>query len=254
MSERERLSADCMDLAHEECGHWAALGTRLIGKKRGPGVWLCRCDCHIACPLAHDEFATDDDWKALCTCPGTDELKSIQQRTEHGQDERRAVLNEAMADATAGGHRSADELQTDLIAAYDGRGIERHGDLRGTAELLSAVTARRGTRLLRTSGAAVRSLRRLHRAGKNVSFPGPQLQPEVDAIGHTMKKMLRSTATCGTIAAAFAVGARRASGWASVLFAVFAALFSLLTAWMLLWYGLVTLLNMAEKASRTSHE
>jgi hypothetical protein len=253
MAEPPRLGAYCEGHGHDQCGHWVGAGVKVIGRKRGPSVALCGCTCHSDCPLARHSFVAEDVWETQCTCQGTDRLKASRQRAHARLEQRRAQQKAAFAEVDLSRRRSASDIQADLLAAYQSRGIDAHTDLRGTAEMMVAATSRTGTRLPRLLAVGMRSLRRLHQDSRTAARDGLR-HP---AAGEENKRGLRSmgawTVLYGAVAAAFICGAWLTSGWISVALALLAAFFSLIAAWMMLWFALMSLLSMTIKASENRH-
>jgi hypothetical protein len=61
---------------HVACPHWYA-GGPFHGS---PGLYLCECSCHNACPLADRVRATTAEWMASCDCPGSEPEKARRRR------------------------------------------------------------------------------------------------------------------------------------------------------------------------------
>ena len=62
MSESRR-SAACANELHPQCPHLMNL--------RLPGGLLCRCGCHVPCPVSGEDTASLDAWWDACICPGS---------------------------------------------------------------------------------------------------------------------------------------------------------------------------------------
>jgi hypothetical protein len=63
---------------HDECSH-KVLSSKTYRFEDGallPTLFadLCRCDCHLRCPVGEHARVPDEEWVRSCTCPGRDRV------------------------------------------------------------------------------------------------------------------------------------------------------------------------------------
>lgn len=233
-----------------------------IGKKRGPGVALCGCQCHSHCALARRSFVPQADWESLCSCAGTDLLRSVLQQTEAEHEERRRRTAEVFHDVDVGRGRSAGEIQQQILAAYAAHGYEPPSDHSRLSRFIAASTGRRGTRTIRLLVEALRGLR----AARKWTPPAPdeadgarrrfrRHQESEESIEARNKRELRGAfralAVCAILAVGAALGAYFASGIFQVILIVLAILLSAIAAWGGLWTLVASILVGIDR--RSSH-
>lgn len=76
MSESRRSAAFANGL-HARCPHLIQL--------RLTNVDLCRCSCHVPCPVSGPDAVILDRWWDACTCPGSDRQRA-ERRIKWKQD------------------------------------------------------------------------------------------------------------------------------------------------------------------------
>lgn len=66
-------SPTCAVEDHPHCLHM--YGSVEVGEGE---VGLCSCDCHQSCPLARRRAIDFWEWRSACTCPGSENLRGVQ--------------------------------------------------------------------------------------------------------------------------------------------------------------------------------
>jgi hypothetical protein len=114
----------CQEDEHVDCGHQYGQRARLFGKQPEANAVLCRCECHVGCPLAADEYVPMAQWIAECTCPGAVEAKAWHVEYDRATEEREAHVKEIRASIEIVGTKSRSDYRSELERAYEARGIE----------------------------------------------------------------------------------------------------------------------------------
>ena len=117
---------------------------------------LCVCGCHTGCLLTGQGSVAPAVWTQQCTCPGAGPVRARLER----EDERRREFGEVLAGARHEGRLPAEEVEHRLRAVYLRRGESPPPGLTGWARMLSAGTARPGTRTPRLVWMGVRAVAR----------------------------------------------------------------------------------------------
>ena len=112
---------------------------------------MCQCDCHLACPLGGNHETTHAEWVVACTCPGAPARREQEAKRSEDSERRREVFRSV----DLGNGRSPQEIQQDLLAAYEKAGIDPKTDFARLSRFLAAGTATKGTRHVRLLGETV---------------------------------------------------------------------------------------------------
>ena len=130
---------------------------RSLLRRRGSIVHsyvVCVCSCHAGCPLTGRSSVAPAIWAQQCTCPGAAPIRARQDR----EYERRRELHQVVTGARREGRLPPEELERRLGAVYLGHGESPPPGLTGWARMLSAGTARPGTRTPRLLWLGVRAV------------------------------------------------------------------------------------------------
>jgi hypothetical protein len=236
-AERARGGHLCQIEMHASCPHKIGGGVRLFRGKKGAFALLCNCNCHSDCPLAKQAQVTDAEWVQECTCSGADSLREIDNRVREEADLRESQLKEVLLDVDLGHGKSPEQIQREILAAYDAKGYEAPGDFSRISRFAAANSARRGTRTIRLLREIVGSLRAARRwAEKNI--PENERPDNERELG----RMRRSAGTLSALALTAAVGAYFTRGFIRIGLALFSVLLGALAAWVGLWASTIGLL------------
>ena len=148
----------CEHGLHARCPHRAHDGNVNVLQVRRRAralVSLCDCDCHADCPLTGPAAVLRDVWLERCTCVGAARVQELSTRGKERGLEIAASLQQARQE----GHPNAAEIQQRIRAVYESHG-ERPPPTTALANMLSAGTARHGTRTLRLLWLAARAIAR----------------------------------------------------------------------------------------------
>lgn len=133
-------SGACVRGSHQDCGHVGGGGRRLASSHQLQSiVALCRCPCHVACPLADHMPVSLTAWQQLCKCPGGEryrswkedpgdpwpgyqEYREQEQRDSRQRSEARKQAFQVARDAAPGKNR--DEIREFYLAELRARGQE----------------------------------------------------------------------------------------------------------------------------------
>jgi hypothetical protein len=249
----------CQYGSHETCSHKFGAGMSLTGRNRQPMALLCTCSCHDSCPLGGQRKVPNQEWLDGCTCPGSQRMRDIEQRVDQETEARKARDAEVLRDVQVGRGRSAEEIQQEILVAYQAHGYEPPSDFSRWSRFIAAGTARRGTRTVRLVGEAVsgvRAARRWTPESTDQDFPVPDRRPRPVARQEArnkaeLRKLGLAAAGYGAVAGAAVAGAYCTSGTAHVALAAVAALFAAIAAWVTLWYiGIDILVHIARNIDR----
>lgn len=244
------LTAACQEGEHEACPHVVGFGAVFLARKkrRGPSVVLCQCACHEQCPTPRDRFVSRDVWRSACTCPGAEEYGQGLEHRERDMREMQAPLREALGQIDLTRRRGAEEIRSELLAAYGRHGVEPFSDLRGMASILEAVSGPRWFRLPRLVRHGIRSYRQLSeddrrlQARRAVVADGDDDWHGFDDDERQLRVEFRLYAAYGVCAVALAIAARRTSGAAKIVLVTLSLLLAVVTAWSVLVVGGIRLL------------
>jgi hypothetical protein len=233
----------CQSEMHASCPHKVGGGVRLFGGKNGAFALLCNCVCHSACPLATRSQVTDEDWIQECTCSGGDSLREIQNRVREEADLRISHQKEVFLDIDLGHGKSPEQIQREILAAYDAKGYEAPSDFSRISRFVAANTARRGTRTVRLLAEIVGSLRAARRwAEKNVPENAhPDNQGELG-------RMRRTAGSLTALATTAAVSAYFTRGFIRLGLVLISVLLGALAAWVGLWASTIGLFNPSRRS------
>lgn len=236
-AERERGGHLCQSEMHASCPHKIGGGVRLFRGKKGAFVLLCNCNCHSDCPLAKQAQVTDAEWVQECNCSGADSLREIHDRVREDANLRESQLKEVLRDVDLGHGKSPEQIQREILAAYDAKGYEAPSDFSRISRFAAANTARRGTRTIRLLSEIVGSIRAARRwAEKNIS------ENEHPDNERELGRMRRSAGTLSALALSAAVGVYFTRGFTRIGLALLSVLLGALAAWVGLWASTIGLL------------
>jgi hypothetical protein len=229
---------------HASCPHKIGGGVRLFRGKNGAFALLCVCACHSACPLAERSQVADEEWVEECTCSGGDSLREIQIRVKEETERRESQQKEVFLDIDLGHGKSPEEIQREILAAYDAKGYEAPSDFSRISRFAAANTARRGTRTIRLISETVGSLGAARRwAEKNI--------PESDHHPENEKELGRMRRTVGiltALAATAAVSAYFTRSFVRLGLVLFSVLLGALAAWVGLWASIIGLFTSSRRS------
>jgi hypothetical protein len=102
---------------HDECPHKVS-GSVAYPRENGVVVPkffadLCRCDCHLRCPVAGLARVPDEEWLRSCTCPGSGQQRELE--VIQGTEQRKAQVTEVFRNLDAGPRRSAAEMRQEVL-------------------------------------------------------------------------------------------------------------------------------------------
>jgi hypothetical protein len=137
-------------------------------------------------------------------------------------------------DVELGHGKSAEQIQREILAAYDAKGYVAPSDFSRISRFAAASTARRGTRTARVLIEIVGSLRAARTwAERNISENDhPDNEKELG-------RMRRSAGTFAALAATAAVGAYFTRGFIRLGLVVLSTLLWVLAAWVGLWASVI---------------
>lgn len=157
-------SSACAAGAHLECGHVSYAVGPVPGHRAETRIWLCRCSCHAACPLARRKGEVPVTvWQQRCVCPGAEQARTAQddprellpryedwwktyESDQRLRSQARAEAFNAARGAASG--KTRDEIRELYIAELRARGqeIPQESFLEATVDSLSGDlrAARRG--------------------------------------------------------------------------------------------------------------
>ena len=148
-------SVQCLDDGHEECPHFSDLEVGNLLRRRSSTVEayvVCTCTCHDGCPLTGQGSVAPAVWEERCTCPGAGPVRARREQAA----ERRREVDEVLTGIRHEGRLSVDEVAHRLRAIHLRHGEAPPPGLTGWAQLVSAGTARPGTRTPRLLWLGVR--------------------------------------------------------------------------------------------------
>ena len=228
----------CQSEVHASCPHKMGGGVHFFQGEKGAFALQCNCICHNTCPIANQAEVPDEEWVLHCTCPGADPLREIHNRLREEADLREARQKEVFLDIDLGHGKSPEQIQSEILAAYDAKGFEAPTDFSRISRFAAASTARRGTRTVRLLREIIGSLRAARRwAESNVSESDhPENQEE-------LRRMRRSARVLTALAISTAVGAYLTRGFIRLGFALLSVLLGVLAAWVGLWVSAIGLIT-----------
>lgn len=153
----------CQFGEHESCGHKFGSSMSLFGRNRQEMALLCNCSCHASCPMGPAGEVASDEWTTRCTCSGSDDLRDIEAQVRADSEVRKAMDAEVLRDVKIEPGQSAEDIQQQILAAYQAHGYEPPSDFSRWSRLIAAGTARRGTRTVRLLIETVSGLRAARR-------------------------------------------------------------------------------------------
>jgi hypothetical protein len=243
-AERQRMGPWCQSEMHASCPHKIGGGGRLFRGKRGPFALLCICICHSACPVGNQPQVTDEEWVRECTCSGSDSLREIHERVREEADLRKSQQKEVFRDIDLGHGKSPEQIQREILAAYDAKGYEAPSDFSRISRFVAANTARRGTRTIRLISEIVGSLRAAQRwAEKN--FPESDRHPDHEK---ELGRIRTTASTLTALAATAAVGAYFTRGFIRLGLVLLSLLLGALAAWTGLWASTIGLITPSRRS------
>jgi hypothetical protein len=198
-------------------------------------AFLCDCTCHSACPVANQSEVTNEQWVRDCTCPGSVALKEILLRIKEENDLHQSQRHEVFRGIDLGHGKSAEQIQREILAAYDAKGYEAPTDFSRISRFVAANTARRGTRTVRVLVEIVGALRAARRwAEKNIS--------QSDSLENRKElgRMRRSAGVLTVLALSTVVGAHFTRGFIRLGCAVLSVLLGIVAAWVGLWVSAIS--------------
>jgi hypothetical protein len=136
---KERFRAPaCAGEAHGRCPHLFSIGGFSLRRLRPlPGTLMCRCSCHVTCPVSHAAERGPVParvWHSSCTCPGAERARrrvdeagpelldsgELRERVRRDSEARHQALR-AARDRAAG--LSREELREIYMAELRSRGL-----------------------------------------------------------------------------------------------------------------------------------
>jgi len=238
-AERERGGHLCQIEMHASCPHKIGGGVRLFRGKKGAFALLCNCNCHSGCPLAKQAQVTDAEWVQECTCSGADSLREIDNRVREEADLRESQLKEVLLDVDLGHGKSPEQIQREILAAYDAKGYQAPTDFSRLSRFAAASTARRGTRTVRLISELVGSLRAARKwAEENAEEIGHHPGNEEE-----LGRMRRTTGILTALATTAAVGACFTRGFIRLGLVFLSVLLGTFAAWTGLWASAIGLIT-----------
>jgi hypothetical protein len=221
----------CQIESHSSCPHKIAGGMHLLRRRKGAFALLCNCGCHSTCPVGDRSEVAEEEWLRGCTCPGSDSSREIALRVKKEIDLRKSQHAEVFRDIDIGHRKSAEQIQREILAAYESKGYEAPTDFSRISRFVAAGSARRGTRTARFLIEMVGSIRAMRRWGGNRAIPE-------DNRLHIQKELGRMRISAGvftTLAVAAAVGSFFTRGFVRFGLIVLSILLSGMAAWVGLW-------------------
>src|SRR5436190_205772 len=118
-----QTSSWCEAGDHNECPHKYGSGLHFFrrGPKREVAI-LCSCGCHSSCAIAGSGEVPKEQWANACTCPGSSAMRETEARVQRDIDARQARLDEVFRDVEIGRGKSPEEIQREILAAYETHG------------------------------------------------------------------------------------------------------------------------------------
>jgi len=226
---------------HDSCSHKMGGGIQLFRPRKRAMALLCICSCHSTCPMGNRREVGDDEWLEGCTCPGSSYLREIQLRVKKEADQRRSQEEDVIRDIDLGHGKSAQQIQREILAAYEAKGYEAPSDFSRVSRFAAASTARRGTRTARLLVEVVRGLRALRRWALDTS----ETDSIVDRCQNEAElgRLRRAVGLYIALAATAATGAYLTKGFVRLGLAFLSALFGATSGWVGLWavtFGSIT--------------
>lgn len=176
-------SPTCALGKHHDCVHMNVS----VGVGEGE-IGLCSCDCHRSCPLAGRRAVGFLEWRSVCTCPGAENMRRVQDQAGSdpevmarklesfrrdlagGQDARREMAKRALAKGYEAAAAQAAGQPVDPDTAMENPQLAMRLIVNMLANMDSEATSARMLGLSDVELAAMRESMRESRAGTIRSF------------------------------------------------------------------------------------
>jgi hypothetical protein len=191
---------------------------------------------------------TDEEWVQECTCSGSNSLREIHSRVKGEADLRKSQQKEIFLDIDLGHGKSPEQIQSEILAAYDAKGYEAPSDFSRISRFAAANTARRGTRTIRLIREIVGSLRSA-RSWAEKNIPESEHYPDNEK---ELGRMRRTAGTWAALATTAALGAYFARGFIRLGFILLSLLLGALAAWIGMWASTIGLITSSRRSGGDS--
>ena len=162
-------------------------------------------------------------------------LREIQNRVKEEAELRESQQKEVFLDIDLGHGKSPEQIQHEILAAYDAKGYVAPSDFSRISRFAAANTARRGTRTIRLISEMVRSLHAVRSwAEKNISESDHHPDNEKE-----LGRMRRTAGILTALATTAAVSAYFTRSFVRLGFVLFSVLLGALAAWVGLWASII---------------
>jgi hypothetical protein len=169
-------------------------------------------------------------WDAQCNCPGADCARELEREVT----ERRSRTRAALADVDIGRGKNSAQIERQLRAGLEADEQPVPAGLAGWSQVLSAATARRGTRILRL-------LRLGDHAARSAARWNRQRAAGLGQVAwNPARGMYRTVLTSLLIAVAAAAAAAKSSRRRRIAFAILAVVAAGMSAWATLITAAIT--------------